>query len=510
MIIDELFEIKNKKIEEHKKNFPDVEQNKLTLEMFEKKYDESYYTNYHSYTIQPFINQIFLSKTNFWDDEHFDAKNMPRLKDKKYNEIRNFPDYDYINSIAYEMLIRTSEYINLRDKNNDCYEIKIKKFDQLGIDINDVFDLKKIEEHYSEKVFDKNFTNSYFSMTLNDLEQGLNRLIDFYLTKNKIHVIDNIEKIVLNKEDEINKKEIVLGRTFKIASNVKNEEIKVNLSNYFIPVKYNYKMPNLLDNFIAIDENIPLVTLEKDFLLSIDDLIPNRIKGAIDFNFTRPLLRFKELPIVDVPLNLNLSINELTQLVTKLKEDFEIGLVKNPINILYDVKFKIENLKDITPFKMTKETIAEAFFIYDLYQYIEATVILHKEKIKHLKNFDKKEIENQTILNIERKKHEINNSINELKEKKDKKVDKWVINNYRNTLKIEIRKLQKEKNEKINKINKQYKSYTKDYHSITILECIAKLHNITPYICKQYLKFIRIYIKDLKYKELIVGKKIKT
>lgn len=85
-----------------------------------------------------------------------------------------------------------------------------------------------------------------------------------------------------------------------------------------------------------------------------------------------------------------------------------------------------------------------------------------------------------------------------------------MINNYRNTLKIEIRKLQKEKNEKINKINKQYKSYTKDYHSITILERIAKLHNITPYICKQYLKFIRIYIKDLKYKELIVGKRIKT
>lgn len=500
MIIDELFEIKNKKIEEHKKSFTDIEQDKLTLEMFEKKYEEKYYSNYNSYTIQPFINQLYLSTTNLWDDEHFDTKKMPRLKDKKYHEIKNFPDYDYINSITYEILIRTPEYINLRD-NNDCYETKIKKFDQLGININDVFDLKKVGKDYNEEIVNKSFTNSYFSLTLNDLEQSLNRLIEFYLTKNKIYVVDHIEKIVLNK------KEIIRERTFKIASNVNNEKIKANLSNYYVPAKHNYQMPNLQENFCMLDKNIPLVILEKDFLLSIDDLIPNRIKGAIDFNFTRPLLRFKELPIVDVPFNLNLSINELTQLVTKLKEDFEFGLVKNPINILYDVKFKIENIEDITPFKMTKETITEAFFIYDLYQYIDASITLHRKKLNQLKKLDIEEIRNQMLINIKNKENEILNDIEERKKAK-KKIEKWFKKNLDDTFKKEKKRFQKEKNEEISRINKLYKKYTKDYHSMTILENIAELHNITPYMCKQYLKFIRIYIKDSKYKELIVGRRV--
>jgi len=35
-----------------------------------------------------------------------------------------------------------------------------------------------------------------------------------------------------------------------------------------------------------------------------------------------------------------------------------------------------------------------------------------------------------------------------------------------------------------------------------ILEDIAKVHDITPHMCKQYLKFMR------KYKEFIIGKKV--
>lgn len=512
MIIDELFKIKSEKIEEHKKRFSEIDENEFILEMFRKKYDETYNINYNPYAIHPFIDQIYLSKPNFWDDKHFDAKDLPRLNNKIYHEIQNFPDYDYLNSIAYEMLIRTAEYQNLRDNISNKYsnDERVVRFDKLGIDINDVFDLKKVADYYSTEKVDKNFTNSYFDMTLNDLNQGLDRLIQFYINKKQIHTIDDVKKIAVSSNTEGQKQEIILRRIFKIIPDVVIEEIKADKSNYFVPAKHDYQMQNLQDKFSMVDENIPLIALEQDFLLSIDDLIPNRIKGSIDFNFTRPLLRFKELPIIDVPLNLNLSIEELTQLVIKLKNDFEEGKVKNPINILYGTKFEFKDLKDITPFKMTKETMAQAFFIYDLYQFINDAIVFHKDKLRQFKESDIKEIENQMYFNIQEKKKEISNRINKIKKKDDKKVDNWLINNYNHTLKSEIKNFQKEKENKISNIHKQYKKYAKDYHPMIILENLARIHDITPYMCKQYLKFMRKYIEKLKYKELIIGTKLEN
>lgn len=146
MIIDELFKLKSEKIEEHKKRFSEIDENEFTLEMFRKKYaeTETYYNYNNPWAIHPFINQIYLLKTNYSDNKHFDAKELPRLDNKIYDEIQKFPDYDYLNSIAYEMLIRTAEYQNLRDNISNQYsnDERVAKFDQLGIDINDVFDLK--------------------------------------------------------------------------------------------------------------------------------------------------------------------------------------------------------------------------------------------------------------------------------------------------------------------------------------------------------------------------------
>ena len=256
-----------------------------------------------------------------------------------------------------------------------------------------------------------------------------------------------------------------------------------------------------------IDTDIPLVALEHNFLLSIDDLIPNRIKGTIDFNFTRPLLRFKELPIVDVPLNLNLSKEELIQLVTKLKDDFEEGTVKNPINILYDTKFEFKDLKDITPFKMNKETMSKAFFIYDLYQFINNAIDLHKDKLRQFKELDIKEVENQIQSQLKNKEKELKKNIDKYKKEKTKS-SKYRIEENKQDFRVAKRKLQKEKAKKISELNKRYKKYLMDYNSMEILEDIATIHKLTPYMCKQYLKFMRKYVEELGYKELIIGNKI--
>jgi len=43
---------------------------------------------------------------------------------------------------------------------------------------------------------------------------------------------------------------------------------------------------------------------------------------------------------------------------------------------------------------------------------------------------------------------------------------------------------------------------------MTILEDLVQNHYISPYMCKQYLKFMIKYVEELGYKELIIGYKI--
>jgi hypothetical protein len=496
MIIKELEKIKTKLIKENDLRFPD---DSSSSEMFKKKYEGNYYSDYPFNWIKPFINKLSLQVDFFLDTDHVDIKELPRKNDPIYIEIKNFPSYDYINSIAYEMLIRTEEYMEILNNHKDySYTEKIKKSEQLGIDFNDEFSLKKVLYENYKNGNKINFSNSYFNMTLKDIDGGLDKLIDFYLNKKQIYIIDNENIYYPNKND--NKKGIILSRTFKVSSDVTFEGIKSNFSNYYIPAKYDYQTPEN-QNKSVIDTNIPLVALELDFLICIENLIPNRIKGVINFNFTRPLLRFKELPIVDVPINLNLSKKELNQLINKLKDDFEAGNIKNPINDLYNVKYKFEELEELVPFKMTKESISEAFFIYDLYKKINFAVMLHKSKLLYFKNRDLEKLKENIENKLKEKKNEIDEIINNLKNTKLIEINK-------RELRIIKRNLNKEEKEKTIDINKQYKEYSKEYNSMLILHELVKDYNISPYMCKQYLIFMRKYIENLKYKELIIGIKL--
>ena len=508
MIIDELIKQKKLKIEEHEKRFPNDE---ATLEMFTKKYEGSYYINYNIGSIQPFINQIYLPIKDFIDTNHFDIKKLPKIDDPIYTEIENFPEYDYLNSVAYEMLIRNVRYKELVNNSSQYSDDELReKFDQLGLDIKDVFDLKKIAKYYSSEEEKNTFSNSYFKMTIKDINQGLDRLIQFYMDKEQIYIIDTIDKIVLNRNDLKNRKEIITGRTFKTIPDIKFEKIKRSLSNYYIPAKFDYQTPTYKDKLAIIDNNIPLVALNPDFLLSIEELLPNRIKGNIEFNFTRPLLRFKELPIIDIPINLNLSKEELTQLVIKLKDDFEAGSVKNPINLLYDRKYSFKEIKHVVPFKMTKRSMAEAFFIYDLYLFIHSAMSLHKQKLSELKQRDIEKIEIEIESRREESEKKNIKTIESLKNihKGNKVSIKKSTEENKRDLRVLKRKLEKEKKEWIKKINKLYKEFSKEYHSMTILEDLVQNHYISPYMCKQYLKFMRKYVEELGYKELIIGYKI--
>ena len=124
-----------------------------------------------------------------------------------------------------------------------------------------------------------------------------------------------------------------------------------------------------------------------------------------------------------------------------------------------------------------------------------------------MKELDIKEAESQMQNQLKDKEKEIDKIINKLKKIKEKS-SKSRIEENKIDLRVARRNLQKEKAKKIGELNKRYKEYMMGYHSMEILEDIADIHDLTPYMCKQYLKFMRKYIDGLQYKELIIGVKV--
>ena len=110
-------------------------------------------------------------------------------------------------------------------------------------------------------------------------------------------------------------------------------------------------------------------------------------------NYTRPLLHFINAKIINLPINLNFSKNELISLVSKIKDDYDNkeSLVKTPIEFLGEKleKFKIPNSEKKLPSKAMQDkkiAFANAFCVYDLDKVL--TPIFNKNKKETSENED--------------------------------------------------------------------------------------------------------------------------
>lgn len=164
-------------------------------EEFEEKYHRTKdYEQYRSalQTI-PFVNQ----QRNMDVFSKIDTNAFARIDDNTYKEIENFPEYDYNNSIAYEMLIRTYRYKQLHYDNSLTSDEKIKAYDKLGVDSQEVyrFILKKSNSLYStNQSITKNIFDSYCDLTIGDVSEGINKLIDFYFRRDQIYTLVKYDK----------------------------------------------------------------------------------------------------------------------------------------------------------------------------------------------------------------------------------------------------------------------------------------------------------------------------
>ncbi len=340
--------------------------------------------------------------------EEYKSKEINFINDIHITEIYKYINILFIPDVTNEKIIykalKDITYLNQLDK-DFLSMLKEKKNKDLLIPIKSDFTRYNIK-----------FWNKFY---VNDIKDGFNKLIKFHLEHN--HIYDQ------------NSQQI----------NVSFNEIAENPSNFYIPcVNRNikntfrkwYRENNLvLDNtfinnmkfngiksifskegyirlkkeesiyLVQLSEYISLSLLEKSFLetLTYEDL--KNIYIDTEPKFSRPRLMFDEARLTNIPINLNLSKEDLLHYISQIKDEYdrdknivktdieyffdlplESDLTEMPTNIKYANQKRSSEDKKIFPIKRNEfnKRIAYAFYIYDLFKFF---VPYTKQKINDLR-----------------------------------------------------------------------------------------------------------------------------
>ena len=334
---------------------------------------------------------------------------LPLIDDPRYEFIKTYEEFEFSNCIAYEMVIRTDEYqkakflymtiknFQLIHKFSFCKILDgIKESLQyLHEDIQNILskyinsntreeDLNKkllnkilvdlIRELENSKIILKDLgilnLTSFLSqdmidltgenfvlidqiqrdLPIKDFDNGLELLIKFYLTKESIYIKNDTE-LKFEKIKYSNIEEIL-------------NKILDNIGSYYLEIN---------SNIIQLSKNMTISMLDNEF----KDLLKkhyNKYKYInIQPNYTRPSLHFIDAKIVNLPINLNFSRNELIALVSKIKDDYDNkeSRIKTPLEILGEklekfIKPNSENKLPSKTFQEKRIAFANAFCVYDL------------------------------------------------------------------------------------------------------------------------------------------------
>lgn len=387
---------------------------------------------------------------------------LPRRHSYTYLSIEDFQDYEYTNSLAYEMVRRNEEFEELTKKifpkKNNEWNLKIL---ELGLDprINIFPDESNFILDYNKN--ERFFYESWLSHIINDIRDGLNKLIEYYFDKNKIFILEN-------EKDKYN-----LDRYKKI-SDVALEEILQSPHNYYIPCLRTIKIDTTeMKRMQQICNTIPLRILEKDFLNTLK-LSDTKYKYTqLMPKYSKPHLSFPQSTVVNIPINLNLKEEEIIAYVLKAKEEYnkQTLTIKHPLELIgneYKESEKSKSEKELPQEKeKRKKAVADAFYVYDLFKILEP---YFKQKSKELRNTR-------------------DDKVGEIK--KDFKY---------------IKNAQKEKNENIKNLKNTYNDEINQYNSSQLKNIISDICDISTHKVERYQKYMKEYIYDKKYIELITGK----
>jgi len=381
-----------------------------------------------------------------------------------YLIIETFPDYEYTNSIVYEMIRRTKEFNILKEiPYDERTNAHLKQISELGLSNQ----IKRFPEEIIHIPFlkEKNFfKESYLSHTINDVDNGLNLLISYYYDEDKIFTLSNN-----TCPNDLN--------SYKKTDYLLIEEVIKNPSNYYIPceLKDFTKVTNKKIYIMQkIEKNIPLRILDENFLNTLNpSQIKFRFTELIPF-YSSPQVSFPHSDIVNIPLNLNLPENELVDYILRAKKEYKSKLLKinHPLELIGNVYDEIDKVKSENEFPneelKRKRAISDAFYVYDLYKIFEP--IFKKEQ-------------------------------NELRKKRDKEIKE---------LKDKYKYIKNGKNEKdsiIENLKEYYTDNIKQFSNDEIQRIISEITELSAHKVERYYKYMKEYIDKKKYVELITGKK---
>ena len=261
-------------------------------------------------------------------------------------------------------------YINHRD-------LFIKTVDKTFKSLGDTLYLKELDPEFLSILKEKKdqsllkqikldykvTTSFWYKYTLDDVKYGIDSLIAYYISNGKIQRIQN---------DTQNK--------------ITSFEVFYNLSNYLIPGSDRVSTNNK-DTMIYISKNMSLKLLEDEFLSTLEFA---NLKGSYietDPKFSRPRLMFDEARLINLPVNLNLSKEELLLYISQIKDEYDKDpyIVKDFVENFFDRPIESEytemptNIKHVDGEAETKRlfpnerqkfktNLASAFYMYDIYK----------------------------------------------------------------------------------------------------------------------------------------------
>ncbi len=300
---------------------------------------------------------------------------LPLPDDPRYEHIKNYEDYEYTYCIAYEMAIRTDKFHKIKTYNqHKDYHQFVEDAIDLGLDPSTYIfpeDMIVLDSEYKFRLMYQ--SKRYIS--LDDFDNGLYLLIEYYLEKEEIYQIDSslkIEKITV--DDAKNEKYSLVDKIFK------------NYRDYYIIlVDTAENKPTLT----PLNIDLPISKLDGDFVKSIE-------KRYIKYKhidtlpvYTRPTLSYNESKIINLPVNLNLPKTELEAYILKIKDDYDKNesIIQTPMELLgkkIEKAIEPNSLSKMPAKKRRKLAFANAFCVYDLYKVLtpvfESKENLFKEK----------------------------------------------------------------------------------------------------------------------------------
>ncbi len=353
--------------------------------------------------------------------------------------------------------------------NNDTLKYKALK---------DIVYLKELDEDFLSLVREKNhsdllipiepeFSHSnvgfWYKYSINDIKDGLSRLIDFYIEENLIYnssaecikasktkILENPTSFYIRCVNRMEKHEIVLwDKAYnQIPDNSFQQQLKFNGHKSMVADKGFFELKQEENIYlISLNEHISLLYLQNSFLetLRYEDLKNTYIDT--EPIFSRPRLMFDEARLTNVPVNLNLSKEDLLLYISQIKDNYDRNknIVKSDKEYFFDLTlesdliqipkhFKSANEKrtkeDKNKFKIKRheftEQFASAFYAYDLFKFF---VRLFKIKRKSIRR--KRRLEIKKIKEIAKKEGNIISKIEitEVKERAAKEIDSYKNNN---------------------------------------------------------------------------------